>query len=502
MGVDLIVAVFAKPVLYDVTMKGVQRQNKKRTLPEGGQVRKLGFWSVQTRFAVSATFNAFSAQSKAMALQKSYTSDGLRVRLQGAVTSLFDDGLRGRRRTANDCATWTELRRSALAGQSRKRKASDVEFRGDEAKKPRLEPVAQSELLRTRSAKATDSSNSVGEDGERGRKRKSSRSPSRRETKKSRRELSAELTAEVQLEVETEEERRDRESEVKRTEALKRLAKPGDEADFKSKYLQQEELGEGGFGSVFAGVRISDQEPVAIKHIRRKMVQFTSLSPHLTEGQRGEEVEVPSEALYMVKAQDIGQGSSVQLLEWFNLEDEVILVMERPTPSEDLFNFCFRNSPLTESDAKVMTKQLVDSMVDLHANGVFHRDIKLENLLVQSTKSGPRLRIIDFGLSCEDQPEPYQTYKGTRCLAPPEYFLEKTYSAGPTSVWQVGTVLYEMLRSKEQKQFLTPFFLRGQIHAPVGVSKECTNFLQACFTKDPQERLSLDQMSHHPWFSS
>lgn len=49
----------------------------------------------------------------------------------------------------------------------------------------------------------------------------------------------------------------------------------------------------------------------------------------------------------------VGRNASVSLLDWYNLDQEVILVMERPTPSEDLFSYCLANAPLPEAHAKV-----------------------------------------------------------------------------------------------------------------------------------------------------
>lgn len=49
----------------------------------------------------------------------------------------------------------------------------------------------------------------------------------------------------------------------------------------------------------------------------------------------------------------VGQNASVAFLEWFTVNQEVIIVLERPTPTEDLFDFCLKNDPLPEVLAKV-----------------------------------------------------------------------------------------------------------------------------------------------------
>lgn len=49
---------------------------------------------------------------------------------------------------------------------------------------------------------------------------------------------------------------------------------------------------------------------------------------------------------------------------------------------------------------QVILKQLVAAAAEMERQGVFHRDVKLENILIQTCRDGPRVRIIDFGLSC------------------------------------------------------------------------------------------------------
>ncbi|XP_055077830.1 collagen alpha-1(VII) chain [Periophthalmus magnuspinnatus] len=282
--------------------------------------------------------------------------------------------------------------------------------------------------------------------------------------------------------------------------ALRRMAKVRDASDFELKYEQYEELGEGGFGSVFAGVRKSDQQTFLF-HFHFQLI-------------KNKVYDVPSEVALMTKAapdlHSVGLNPSVSLLNWYSLdqEEKVVLVMERPTPSQDLFDYCVEIHPCQKTRPsyvileKVLMKQVVDALQDLHAKGVFHRDIKLENLLVQDTESGPRIRIIDFGCGCLTRSEPFYSYRGTRELAPPESFMGKGYHSGPTSVWQTGALLYELVRSVGDYPFTTENYVDGKLSDLSGLSQEGRDFLQACLTLDPNQRLSLDQLSHHPWFSA
>ncbi|XP_030578788.1 serine/threonine-protein kinase pim-2-like [Archocentrus centrarchus] len=211
------------------------------------------------------------------------------------------------------------------------------------------------------------------------------------------------------------------------------------------------------------------------------------------------------EVLLRVK---VGVGASsgekfpaVSLLDWYELQEEVVIVMERPVPCDTLFNHIYNNAgPLEEEFAKEMMKQLVDASLNMLSNGVFHCDIKAENLLIETSSNGLRLRILDFGCSCIMQDEPYTHFCGTKMFSPPEVLIHKKYEAAPTTVWQLDVLLYEMLHAKQA--FTTSKFLLGSISFSSELSPDCRNFLDLCLTASPKEHRTLEQIQLHPWLQN
>ncbi|XP_061829443.1 uncharacterized protein [Nerophis lumbriciformis] len=265
---------------------------------------------------------------------------------------------------------------------------------------------------------------------------------------------------------------------------------------FAQKYHQLEKLGEGGFGSVYAGYRKTDYFPVAIKYIPKE-VKCVLLNIN------GLKKDIPVEALLMlqasIKKNSKGQSAVVSLLNKYDLEHDIVLVMERPVPSVDLFTYITRCrlGTLQEYEAQNIMKQLVDAAINMHAVNVFHRDLKQENILLEATSGVPRVRIIDFGCSCFASNGPYQNYNGTQCYAPPEYVLRQTYSAGPTTVWHLGALLFELMAGT--KRFDTTMFLSQMLRLNRVLSEECEDFLWKCLNLDPEKRATLEQMQQHPW---
>jgi serine/threonine protein kinase len=90
-----------------------------------------------------------------------------------------------------------------------------------------------------------------------------------------------------------------------------------------------------------------------------------------------------------------------------------VIVMERPANSQDLFDYITQQGSLEEDEARSFFRQIVETLVAMHAEGVVHRDIKDENVLVD-LQTG-RVRLIDFGSATELKDTDYEDFDGTCC---------------------------------------------------------------------------------------
>ncbi|XP_069366582.1 serine/threonine-protein kinase pim-2-like [Paralichthys olivaceus] len=271
-------------------------------------------------------------------------------------------------------------------------------------------------------------------------------------------------------------------------------------ADFEAKYFEHRKLGEGGYGSVYAGRRRSDYLRVAIKHIPNCVVPRQKVKIY------GKKCRIPREVLLMHKAaggpESVGKSAAVSILDWYDLDDEVVLVMERPVRSMELLQFQRNKGGLMDEDqAKIIMKQLVNAAIDMRAKGVFHRDIKSENILIETCSNGLRVRLIDFGCGCIHKKNSfYSEYSGTSAYVPPEFQINEEYMADPTTVWQLASLLFEMLDGF--KQFHTTDFIRNEIRISSMWSNDCQDFLNKCLELDPLDRATLEEMQKHPWLNN
>lgn len=142
-----------------------------------------------------------------------------------------------------------------------------------------------------------------------------------------------------------------------------------------------------------------------------------------------------------LSGESTGSTAHVHLLDWYDLYSQVILVLERPVPCTNLFRYCrSRTKPTLEEDkAKVSSwnihvhaygslkdllrwpwstgdmnvspqtfsfpsqaimKQLIEEVKLFDRKGIFHRDLKLENILINTNSREPRIWVIDFGVGC------------------------------------------------------------------------------------------------------
>ena len=107
----------------------------------------------------------------------------------------------------------------------------------------------------------------------------------------------------------------------------------------------------------------------------------------------------------------------------------------------------FESRRIPEKDVRFIFKQIVEGINYLHSNNFIHRDIKLENILID--KKNKQIKIIDFGFSvCVQSDKKLCMFCGTPSYMAPEIVSKQDYNGKFVDIWALGILLYTMLCGK------------------------------------------------------
>ncbi|KAK7306107.1 hypothetical protein VNO77_44027 [Canavalia gladiata] len=186
------------------------------------------------------------------------------------------------------------------------------------------------------------------------------------------------------------------------------------------------------------------------------------------------------------------------------------IVMEYAAGGE-LFERICNAGRFCENEARYFFKQLISGVSYCHSMEICHRDLKLENTLLDGS-SPPQLKICDFGYSKSSvlHSQPKSTV-GTPAYIAPEVLSRREYDGKVADVWSCGVTLYVMLIGSYpfedpddppnfRKTLQRILSVHYSIPDYVRVSKDCENLLSQIFVANPEKRITIPEIKMHPWF--
>mmetsp|Transcript_9744 Transcript_9744/g.19025 ORF Transcript_9744/g.19025 Transcript_9744/m.19025 type:complete len:428 (-) Transcript_9744:24-1307(-) len=273
-------------------------------------------------------------------------------------------------------------------------------------------------------------------------------------------------------------------------------------------------LGEGAYGQVREGLRISDGpkfgQRVAVKIISRKLLK------KVRNGEENLKREI--KCLKKVKHKNV-----IQLYDVIDQEelDKVYLVFELANllSVQDLLDLqrqatCKLAPPgagqcaeaIPYRYARGIWTQLVQALQACHSRGVAHRDVKPSNL--QLTSDGVA-KLIDFGVaetlddfsSLDDT----EKFAGTPSFQPPEVAQgARSFSATKVDIWAAGVTLFVMVTATHpfagtSIPELYENISGGEYAVPAGLEGSVSDLIARTMHKEPDARLPLEEMLSHEW---
>ncbi|CEP08128.1 hypothetical protein [Parasitella parasitica] len=170
-----------------------------------------------------------------------------------------------------------------------------------------------------------------------------------------------------------------------------------------------------------------------------------------------------------------------------------------------LLHYIVKRQKLSEQHSRQFSRQIVSALDYMHRNSIVHRDLKIENILID--KAGRNIKIIDFGLSNLFCPERrLTTYCGSLYFAAPELLRASPYRGPEIDIWSLGVVIYVMVTGSvpfDDKSMpgLHEKIKRGQVAYPAHVSPSCRDLLSRIFVINPTKRIILADVLRHEWMN-
>ena len=254
-------------------------------------------------------------------------------------------------------------------------------------------------------------------------------------------------------------------------------------------YIIEKTIGEGGFGKVKLARHEFTGSEVAIKIINKNLVKQKKMSSKIQREIR------------LLKYFD--HPNMIRLYQVLDTTQNIFVVMEYVSGGE-LFSLVKKEKGLSEDKARLLFRQIIDGVQYCHQNLVAHRDLKLENILVDKTGL---IKIADFGLSNFMKDGHFlKTSCGSLHYAPPEIIQAKPYTGVEVDTWSCGVILYAMITAglpfdHDTVANLMELICKGEFNIPDSVSPEAADLIRRMLRVNPLERISLSDIKRHKWFT-
>lgn len=174
-------------------------------------------------------------------------------------------------------------------------------------------------------------------------------------------------------------------------------------------------------------------------------------------------------------------------------------------PNGELFRYIVERQRLSESEAALLLRQVLDAINYVHSLGVAHRDLKPENLLLDPVG---HLKISDFGLSrFVGRNGLVNTPCGSPCYASPECLSGHAYDGRKSDIWSIGVILFAMVTgqlpwTKRNQAQLFNQIKQGDYVIPTYLSEPCKDLIARLLTVDTNQRITMEEALKHPWLQN
>jgi serine/threonine protein kinase len=277
---------------------------------------------------------------------------------------------------------------------------------------------------------------------------------------------------------------------------------------FNGEYEILSSLGEGNTSKVYMARSLEDKDKiVALKLLKEEFLQRDSQSIKSVE----QEIQI---------LQGLNHGNIVNILGWGSdgtvlkpsgrkIENLVFILLEYVTGGL-LFDVCQTLGGMGEDGGRYFLSQMLDVLEYMHGKGVVHRDLKLENILVDEQMN---LKVADFGFATFRKIHNLSSYRGTMTYMAPEIKEGKKYDGIQIDMFSTAVILFIIVQGifpfKEAKkdEYFYKLILTGDLETywkktgGQSLSEDFRDLIIQMFSYDGSKRPTIDQIRNHSWLS-
>ena len=274
-------------------------------------------------------------------------------------------------------------------------------------------------------------------------------------------------------------------------------------------------IGKGSFGQVYLTSKANLQEYFATKVIKKSVADSPKVKKYFHN-----EIEILKE---------INHKNIMKLLEVKQNSENYYLVCEFCNGGSlhqnlDKYLKMYRK-PFSEEITQFLMKQIIEGLKYLHGKHIMHRDLKLDNILVNfknpNDKSilnmyGAEVKIIDFGFAAhvDNKTDLHKSVLGSPLYMDPRLLKKYTKNGNiditgydeKIDIWSLGNLCYEMLMGRPAFETIDIKILeqkieKGFYNLPTTLYNETVGFLIGMLQYDPKIRLSSEKLSKHDFLT-
>ncbi|BGP03667.1 hypothetical protein NBRC10513v2_007402 [Rhodotorula toruloides] len=253
-------------------------------------------------------------------------------------------------------------------------------------------------------------------------------------------------------------------------------------------------IGEGTFGKVRLGVHRLTGTRVAIKQVPKSLPSYSPTDPSSPLSLLTREIH---------HHRRLRHPHVLSLFELIATESSIYLVTELCAGGE-LFDYLVEHGRLSLPETRRIFGQLVLGVAYLHREGVVHRDLKLENVLLDENVN---VKIADLGFGREFEKGKWlETRVGTLGYMAPEVVAGSKYLGEQVDVWSLGVILYALVTGSlpfddDDEGIMRQLILDCKYEMPEWLDEDASSLIRSILTRDPLLRPSLKQILAHPFFT-